>query len=507
MNKCLAMFLLFAPLLMAQAGGAGVLGGLAQHGGSAVACGKPNGNLFSDSFGDDAGGLACGFGGFAGCSNPWNLTSTGITVGNSPGSPPANTACIKSLFVDTSNATNMYLTHVGSIPTVSAGTTWDLQMSITQTATPNLTTFNAQNLFMMSTAADGVNYACRLQLTAQTANTAAVRGDGATQSSIVVLSAVNTWDTISTHCQPGVRSSWISVNNGAKQYFTANSVALNYVHVGPIDGNVGTGNVLKYAIGYVAVSSPVTGSGNGPFVYFDGENSTNGTTFSTAIAALGTRGGNGSWSVSGTQTAGFTVSTSCQNNLLAPAEVSAHSYVDVGTRGLQFTMSTVGVGGNPNTYYLYSWADTPWLTKASKGGWVRIPATGASDFYSHGNIIEDTGGDFAGVMANNGLLYIETNGDPNGNPLVGSKYPYTGGGWYWEGTGFNHTGNHTLDIYDSTGTLVSHQEKASTSTGHPVGFELGFGGDNNQTNTGVFCFDNVLLDYVRGNTIRPKPIP
>lgn len=508
--KRLILFLLIAPLLFSQAtGGSGVRGGTSLAGGTYTACGKPNGNLFSDSFGDDASGLACGFGGYTGCSNPWNLTSTGITIGSTPGSPPANTACSKSLLVDTTNATNMYITHVGSIPTLPVGTTYDVALSITQTATPALGGFNAQDFVLLSTASDGVNYPCGLRFHTTSTGVVAVNGAGSTTSSDTAnLSAVNTWDTIKMHCQPGVKSSWVQLNSGTKQYFTANSVAANYILLGPVTGSVGASNILKYAIGYLAISSDsITGSGKSPYVYWDGEASTNGTTFSTTIAAQGTHGGNGTWTVSGTQTAGFTVSTSCQNNLLVPVEVSAHSYIDAGTRGLQFTMSTVGVGGNPNTYYLYSWADTPWLTSASYGRWVKTPASNVSDFFSHGNIIESTGVDFAGVMLTNGQLYIETNGNANGNPVVGSKYTYTPNAWYWETVQFNHTGNHKLDLYDSTGALVSHQEKTSTSTGYPVGFELGFGGDNNNSNTAVFCFDNVFLDYVRGNPIRPTPIP
>jgi hypothetical protein len=511
MKKRLLIFLAFSSVLFAQATGGsnGANGGKSQRGGTYTACGKPNGNLFSESFGDDAAGLACGFGGYTGCNNPWNLTSTGITIGTTPGSPPANTACSKSLFVDTTNATNMYITHVGSIPTMPAGTAWDMVLSITQTATPALAAFNAQDFVGFSTAADGVNSPCDLRFHTTTLGSVAVNGVGSTTSSDTGnLSAVGTWDTIRTHCQAGLRSSWVQLNSGTKQFFTANSVAANYLIIGPINGNVGASNVLKYALGYIAFTSDsVTGSGKAPFVYWDGEASTNTTVFSTTIAAQGTHGGNGSWTVSGAQTAGFTVSTSCQNNLLTPVEAGAKSYVDSGTRGVQFTMSTVGVAGNPNTYYLYSWADTPWLTSASYGRWVKIPATTASDFYSHGNIIDNLGSDFAGVMANNGQLYIETNGNPNGAPTVGSFYTYTANNWYWETIQFNTTGNHKLDVYDSTGTLVSHQEKTSTATGYPIGFELGFGGDNNQTNTGVFCFDNVFLDYVRGNMIRPNPIP
>jgi hypothetical protein len=508
--KRLFLFLFLAPLLFAQAsGGKGVQGGKSISGGTYTACGKPNGNLFSDSFGDDPAGLACGFGGYTGCNNPWSLTSTGITIGTSPGSPPANTACSKSLLVDTSNATNTYITHVGAIPTMPAGTAWDVVLSMTQTATPGLQGFNFQSIVTISTAADAVNFPCQLQFHPTATGTALIRGAGSTNSSdSAALSAVNTWDTIRMHCQPGLRSSWVQLNNGTKLTFTANSVAGNYVIVGPVAGNVGATDTQKYAIGYLAASSDsITGSNKSPFVYWDGENSTNTTVFSTSIAALGTHGGNGSWSVSGAQTAGFTVSTSCQNNLLVPVEAAAHSYVDAGTRGVQFTMSTVGVAGNPNTYYLYTWADTPWLTQASYGRWVKIPGTSASDFYSHGNIIDNLGSDFAGVMANNNQLYIETNGNPNGAPVVGSFYTYTPNSWYWETVVFKTSGNHSLDLYDSTGALVSHQEKTSTSTGYPIAFELGFGGDNNQTNTGVFCFDNVLLDYVRGTAIRPTPIP
>ena len=255
---------------------------------SILSCNTPTGTTFTESFGDTGGG-ACGFNGNTGCNWPWHQNGTGATIVPSPGTPGANTACANSLQMVTGTANN-YISMVGPTPTVPSGTTTDTTIYVYPVAT-SLGAYNAQTLYVQSLGSDGGNFPCRIDWHTTSLGAVAVRGEGTNVSSDTSVLSLNAWHTIALHCASGAGSSYVALDGGTQETFTAQASDWNYQTIGALNG---TTQSISYAIGSITVNSSIAG-GNPPLTYVNFSGQPSGATLTTAILNSSTTCGNGTW--------------------------------------------------------------------------------------------------------------------------------------------------------------------------------------------------------------------
>lgn len=94
--------ILFLLILALPVQSATMVSGRPCPGGATVAsCTTPTGDELTESFGDSS--TSCWTDGSSVCNNTWTKNGT-LSIEDSPGSPPSNTACAKSLKFDTTSA-------------------------------------------------------------------------------------------------------------------------------------------------------------------------------------------------------------------------------------------------------------------------------------------------------------------------------------------------------------------------------------------------------------------
>lgn len=394
--------------------------------------GTPAGSFFTEGFGD-TGGQPCGYGApwnlglyqYAGCNVIWGSETVGtggsISIAVSPGSTsyPRGNYSLKVV----TGTSSTYLSTIGFTPTVSASTAFDLQFSLNIAAT-SLSAYNGQPIYTFSSTPTSGQFPCRVDLHSTSSGTIAVHGEGSNTSADTPNITLNADHTVLMHCAPGggAGASFIKLDGGSPLTFTANATAWTTQIIGAWNGNQQS---ITYYIGNALINAAVQGPGNGPKLYTNFENGSNGTALSVALLNGSTVGGNGGW---GTCSSGSyqTFSTAGQLNVEQPVDVLGVQYNDSGSKlGIAFNL-----GGSVSGYCPYSWIT--FSPTASEFEWVETNlATNDGSTYASLNIFANAlGSDFTSHMFNAGLLYLETESNPNGKPDIGNYYPYTASAKY-----------------------------------------------------------------------------
>lgn len=448
--------------------------------GLSPSCVTPAGTTLTESFGDTGGTY----------TQPWlRGAGTPDAIIASPGTPLSNTACVNSVRMTISGGPG-YIYTAGSFPRLVSGTTFDMYANVYVTSN-GLGSFQGQHFLCASldtgcgTSAasmywdyDGTNFGI-----------VGVGTNGSTQATITL----NAWHLLRMHVQSGAANSYVNADGGTNHTFTADTQDTLYFVLGSTGGSLS----MTYYVGNMYVNSAV-GGGFPPTTFSDFENSTDGTTLTSTIIANGTHCGNLVIAAHGATTTSMTVSTAAQKAQVTAKTACGTNYTDSGgTRGIKFN-----VGATTSFYYSLTWVSTS--DNATAGFWVKtdIP-TSDTGFYAMGSIANGLGSDFASLMISNGLMYLETQANPNGSPDTGSKFSYTISTWYYITIQFKKyidgTTKHSFNIYDTSAGLLSAQTKAaqSSSPSAPNEFTLGRGGDSG-TPTASVWIDGLSLDYATG---------
>jgi hypothetical protein len=273
----------------------------------------------------------------------------------------------------------------------------------------------------------------------------------------------------------------------------------------------GSGNLTVNGTSNVASQCNFStgGGGNSPYVSMYtpnlGGTLANGSQITATSLNAGTVcGGSATWTL-GTPSNSTLTSTAAAMSLpvTTPTICQATYAAGAGTQGLEDNYNTPGGSGS-----LYSW-DSPSET-ASFGVFVYTAIPTSDTLYYPGISIGNTAGtDFADLMTQGGMMYLETQGNPNGNPDTGAKYGYTVNSWYFVTIGYGVSA-HSLSIYACSGTVTgspptlscsgswtivagSPMTKASIgSTSPPNHLSIGTGDTGNAN---YYLFDNLMVDF------------
>jgi len=164
-----------------------------------------------------------------------------------------------------------------------------------------------------------------------------------------------------------------------------------------------------------------------------------------------------------------------------------------GSRGITYNLNDGGSTGAAE----FDW--TANSSNASDGIWVKIGVPTSDTDYHSMFLISDGTGDFVSMMIHSGQIYIETGANPNGAPDVGTAFNYTANVWYWVTEQFqmyvNSSSMHSMNIYDSSGNLLSAQKKYSATYGtvKPNFIYIGKAGDTGTPNSLIY-YDNFIAD-------------
>lgn len=287
-------------------------------------------------------------------------------------------------------------------------------------------------------------------------------------------SRTNTPDTGWTALQKSTNTS--DGDEGFTQYLL-NGIASQYTSRGVLSAS---GN---YWAGTCAYKSAVAGSapsGNQPTMYTGFENSTNGTTLTTAILLAGLNGGlDGVFSFTGASN--FTVSTSAQQNNLNASSVNGSTYAAAtGTRGISMTGTA--------TTAIITFADTPATLTTSI--MFKVP-TADTVLHSFLTVTGNGSADYAAAQTgnNNSHIHLECLSGDSSDIDITTKI----GSWLFAMVKYVKGGTHALRLYDTSGTQFGAEVTcAATGTTNPV--SVGFGQSHNQTVTQTLLFDNWLID-------------
>lgn len=205
------------------------------------------------------------------------------------------------------------------------------------------------------------------------------------------------------------------------------------------------------------------------------------------------------WSLQGN--AGTQMRFSSAADAPLPRDILACGTIQVpgGTLGLTYNLNSGSTG-----YLQGSFANTTGMV--SIGFWFKTDLpTSDTGYHSMGGISSGTG-DFVSVMIQGGQFYLESGGNPNGNPDVGSKFPYTANKWYWITQQYQRnvsaTAMHSLYIYDCglptapvlPCNLLSAQRKFSlNNTKNPNFLAIGKLGDTG-TPVNLVYYDSMIMD-------------
>lgn len=444
---------------------------------------------FTETFGDD---LSATY------TNPWFGSGNSLQV--APGTPPTR-AGAKALRMITVAGTNTSIYTAGTLPKIPAGTTFDVNVSIYVSANA-MASFDATDLMVFGATSDGTQAAAKIRWHMNGA-TLGIRAEAGASVSTDIPISLNAWHTITLHVDAVLANSYIQLDGGTTQAFTAQSKDTVFINIGSLAGNT---DAMTYYLGDITIDSTVAGTATAPYIYVDFENGANSNALSATNLGNATHGGNGSWSSGGTTPGAMTISTAQEHDLSTrKVTVAGTDYLDTtGTRSAKFDLPAATSG-----YWGYFWKNTPDIKNVSSGVWIytNLATTDTGTFANAGGFSNGLGSDSVGLMINSGQMYLESFANPNGNPDVGSKYNYTVNTWYWVTMQYQQyvdgSQKHQLNIYDANFNLLSHQEKAarSVSPSQATFYSIGRLGDNNDAAIAAgagLWYDDLILDYVSG---------
>ena len=482
--------------------------------------GTPAGTFFTESFGDN-GSEPCGYGApwnqglyqYTGCNVIWGNTVIGtggaISIAPSPGATtyPRGKYSLKMV----TGTAPTYLSTVGFTPTVSASTAFDLQFTL-NVASTSLSAYNAQPIYSFVSTPSSGNFPCRVDLHSTSAGTVAVHGEGTASSSDTVNLTLNADHIVFMHCVPGggAGTSYIQLDGGTKQTFKASATAWTTQMIGAWNGNQQS---MTYSIGNVLINSTIQGTGNGPKLYTNFSHGTSGSGLTAALLTSSTVGGNGAWGPCPSSTSYQTFSTAAQLNLVLPVDVLGVQYTGASsTLGDAFNLA-----GAVSGYCPYAWIS--FAPTASTFEWVEttLSTSDASTYASMNIIANDEGSDFTSHMFNAGQLYLETDGNPNGAPDVGSFYGYATSTRYGFATQYQQYDAssapgavYLVEGAVTTGTFAANEQLTQGTSGATatlIGSANGLQALEIQMDSGTANATNTWVGETSGAVFTPTSLP
>lgn len=430
-------------------------------GAAGAGCTTPAGTTLTESFGD-SGSLTCPDG-TAGCNTGWTRVGSVDSIIASPGTPPANTACGKSLNLTQTGSTAGYLYDLGWLPTVPnvAGQTITVATSY-YWHTDSLADNGNQQLISLGNTIGAGNSTCEMYVKKVNSTTRVLRARDTTSGGSVTANialAQDTWFTPTLKCEihGATNGSCVTDTNDLSccaggtetshcKHFTAQNRKVTYVLVGDYQ----TEGAINHDLGNVAVSTdPSVGSVDGDSVFWDAETGSDTDALGVANITAMTKFGNGVW----TQGAagGFTISTTGPGNLpfANSVNVAGTTETGAGTRSIRYDYSS-----NTNGSWLYTFlSNSSQATVCYRWQADTDPGSYTASFNGIGNV---TGDEFVNLNFNAGKVRLETASGANTGYSYSLNTPYyscqqmnIGAGakeklWIWNG---------------STGEQVDYEER------------------------------------------------
>jgi hypothetical protein len=187
---------------------------------AAASCTTPTGTTLTESFGDSS--TSCWTSGPSTCNNTWTINlGTAHSIINSPGTPPANTSCTKSLQIAQAGAEAEVYIALGK----AAATPMDWYGEVYLTS---------HSLDSYATA-DLVGFSLRASLSIFNAGGDLYLIGRGSSNSEGTLITTGTWYKVRVHLEAGANASYVSVNDGASDTFTQNAETATNLVIGAND--------------------------------------------------------------------------------------------------------------------------------------------------------------------------------------------------------------------------------------------------------------------------------
>ena len=429
-----------------------------------ASCPQP-GTMFNESFNASS---PCGFGGVPQCNNLWSVTGTSAAAQIVP-SPAGSPWCNNALEI-TANATPAVLKTSGSLTTIPVATTVDIYFETYVIAQPN----SLSGWFGIFD--EGlVQPLVQIQWSSGTQ----IKAFSSTSSAAITVS-LNSSHLIHCHLDATAANSYLQVDGGTTQGFTAFARTANQIVIG------GTGNTTgTYYIGNLYLNSSA-GTGQMPMLN-DFSAGTNGNPIAAADMNSSTHCGNNAhvgWTV---PTAGMTYSNALFHPLLTP--VNSCGAVFAGNSGLSIKYD---LNTSDSTYWSYITTST----SVSFGIWFNLSVPSTNTNFIHFATVFG-GLDYAGCHEHGTgsqlQMYMETkvSGISGETPINIS--PNT---WYWCSIQYNSPGQHHMAIFSATGTLLGTITSPALASSNPLGkFIFGHSGSDQVPGASIY-FSNPVTDWV-----------
>jgi hypothetical protein len=440
---------------------------------AAAQCTTPTGMTFTESFGDASN--SCWPGGPAGCNQAWQVVSgSNYSIAASPAGAAANTACANSLLLSASAAPASLQTS-GTIPYLAPGTTVDLYFTLYIVSAPS--DFSA---FLQPQ--DANSGAAPVKIIWRNSGGTLAFAEGATTSNPLAI-ALNSWHTVQLHIDATPQNSFLAIDGGVPQSFTASAIDINSI---AINGN----SSGSYYIGNMYINSPGFGPTGMPMLT-DFAGSTNGAPITSAAMNAGSHCVNDAgWVVKGADLSGMVFTNSQAEALHTSVLACGASYS--GTTGLsvRYDLSKAVSA----TYSLET------LSPSVSVGFFYMTTLASTDqnFFCNANLTGSLG-DYTCVHTHgNGSslqIWLEVYVSPE---LFGPPINISPNTWYWITVQYNAGGTHHLQVYETQNwTLVgSIDGPSSFGVDSASRFFFGHTGSNYAPTSDYLFFSNIELDWV-----------
>jgi hypothetical protein len=305
-------------------------------GGVEAGCATPSGTTMTEPFGEGTNLFADG--GASGAAQLWNITAGSAALTASPAGAPANTVCATSLHITQANTTKLSVWTTTQFQSIPAATTVDVDMYF-YLASTTLAAWGNQRFFSLAADSAGATSPGQVLWHQSSAGSYNLYASGSTTSntsSANTAFVLNTWTRLRLHYDATAANCSIRVNSAAAETFTCNAQPIYYAAFGDNSSTKG----FDFYIGYLSISAPGYGPLTAPpNVWVNFEGGSNGNDATTAIAASGTVGGNGSWAINAPTAGCLIVDNGSQQNLPAAMTVAGSNWSDNGTRGWKWVDS------------------------------------------------------------------------------------------------------------------------------------------------------------------------
>jgi hypothetical protein len=222
-------------------------------GGVTASCTTPTGDELTESFGDSS--SLCWTDGSSVCNNTWTHGGGTLSIEDSPGTPPSNTACAKSLkFDSTSAVTRATIAVPGGAIAGDEAVTINFSVYIDSST---IDAWDSTGLVALNNFSEGILHVDAIAIVRLLRNTGTegvathLRATGGATSCMLAISEDTWYDvTLTIPASDAGDQSTMAIAGGSSCNFTKDTDASGYIHVGASD----TG-IVGY-IGNIRVTTP-----------------------------------------------------------------------------------------------------------------------------------------------------------------------------------------------------------------------------------------------------------